>query len=249
MKNSFKVRVVENIGGQSQIVFGKVGTIISVENGIFRDEQNDYWDYDSYESMINDLSEHDCYETKFELLEDDYMECKFKIGDLVKVTDVCETYSRFDTFVSKKCHQYEDDFISGDMPSEKETYKVVYYGEHLNDENNDRIVVIQDLDTDQIYLVSEQGLELVTPIEDIDEINITTTRTVFDESKLKQFQPIKIKGKFAYTDDDVVTAIIADIDSVSMRVVYVDDDGDEESHTILLNEIINREYEIIKLYK
>lgn len=249
MKNSFKVRVVENIGGQSQIVFGKVGTIISVENGIFRDEQNDYWDYDSYESMINDLSQHDCYKTKFELLDEHHMECKFKIGDMVKVTDVGETYSSFDEFVYEKCNQYEDDFIIGDMPSEKETYKVIHYCKHLDDENNDNIVVIQDLDTEQIYLVSEQGLELVTHIEDIEKINVITTRTVFDESKLKQFQPIKIKGKFAYTDDDVVVAIIADINSFSMRVVYVDNDGDEYSDTILINEIINGDYEIIKIYK
>lgn len=249
MKNNFKVRVVENIGNESKTIFGKVGTIISVTDGKFKDFEGDGWYYDSYEEMTNNLSEHDWFETKFELLEDDYMECKFKIGDMVKVTDFGEIYSSFDKFVYEKCNQYEDDFISGDMPSTKETYKVVYYGEHLNDENNDCIVVIQDLDINQIYLVSEQGLELVTPIEDIEKINVITTRTVFDESKLKQFQPIKIKGKFAYTDDDVVTAIIADIDSVSMRVVYVDDDGDEESHTILLNEIINREYEIIKLYK
>lgn len=249
MKNSFKVRVVENIGSESKRIYGKVGTIISVTDGKFKDFEGDWWSYKSYEEMINDLSEHDCYETKFELLEEYHMECKFKIGDMVKVTDFGEIYSSFDKFVYEKCNQYEDDFISGDMPSTKETYKVVYYGEHLNDENNDCIVVIQDLDINQIYLVSEQGLELVTPIDGIDELNITTTRTVFDTSKLKNFQPIKIKGNFNYVDGDVITGIIADIDSVSMRVAYVDDDGDEESHTILLNEIINKEYEIIKLYK
>lgn len=247
MNNSFKVRVVENIGSKSQTIFGKVGTIISVTDGEFKDFEGDWWNYKSYEEMINDLSEHDCFETKIELLEDDYMECKFKIGDMVKVIDVGETYSRFNTFVYEKCNQYKDNFIIGDMPSEKEIYKVVHYGKHLD--NDDCIVVIQDLDTDQIYLVSEQGLELVTPIEDIDELNITTTATVFDISKLKPYQPMKIRGSFNYVDGDVVTAIIGDIDDTVMRIIYCDDDNDGASCNIRIDEIINGDYEIIKIYK
>lgn len=253
MKNSFKVRVVENIGSNSQRLFGEVGNVISITDGRFEDLEGSCWYCDSYEDIINSFSDHDCFETKFELLEEYYMECKFKIGDMVKVIDVGETYTSYDEFVYKKCNQYEDNFITGDMPSTEETYQVIYYSKYLDNENNEPIVVIQDLDTDQIYLISQEGLKLSKCGKESDDnmenINLIINKPTFNKEVIKQFQSIKIKGEFDYVYDDKVTAIITRVTDNSINIIYCDDDLDEETQVISIDDILNGKYEIIKIYK
>lgn len=66
---------------------------------------------------------------------------------------------------------------------------------------------------------------------------------------LKPFQPIKIKGIFDYVDNDSVTAIIRQVSYDSISIIYCDDDYDEKIEEISIDAIINKEYEIIKVYK
>lgn len=93
MKNSFKVRVVENIGRNSQRLFGEVGNVISITDGEFEDLDGESWYYSSFDAMKDSFSNVDPYQTKIELVEDDMPnESKFlgtkSVESIVFDTDV-----------------------------------------------------------------------------------------------------------------------------------------------------------------
>lgn len=71
-----KIRVVENIGSDSEDTFGEPGTVLTVADGTFEDLDGFGWNYpdeSGYEDVdqINEyFSEEDEYRTVFELVED-----------------------------------------------------------------------------------------------------------------------------------------------------------------------------------
>jgi hypothetical protein len=75
---NFKIRVVENIGGDSQAAFGPPGTVLEIKDGTFTDLEGYEWDNKSllYED-ISDIISHfsnqypGWYSTAFELVEEE----------------------------------------------------------------------------------------------------------------------------------------------------------------------------------
>lgn len=71
-----KIRVVENIGSDSEDAFGEPGTVLTVADGTFEDLEGYEWkdvEWEGFEDIgqINDyFSDRDDYQTKFELVED-----------------------------------------------------------------------------------------------------------------------------------------------------------------------------------
>lgn len=76
MGGNFKIRVVENIGEDSDRCVGPIGSIFEVKDGTFRDIQRFPWGNDeegfSNISQINEyFSYAEGYETEFELVEEE----------------------------------------------------------------------------------------------------------------------------------------------------------------------------------
>lgn len=74
-KSDFKIKVKANIGSGSKGVFGDVGTIIKVENGMVIDLEEFDWDIGSCgDADIDDVNEYFGYsdelQTVFEIVED-----------------------------------------------------------------------------------------------------------------------------------------------------------------------------------
>lgn len=71
---NFKLRVKENIGAWSEITFGKVGTIIEIKNGTFKDKESYEWTNDrkyfKNEDEFIEYFKRGGFETEFELVEE-----------------------------------------------------------------------------------------------------------------------------------------------------------------------------------
>lgn len=98
--NNFKVRVVKNIGEDSEDIF-KVGSVIEFENGCWEDCDNYVWEYKNYEELCDDLKNdgrYYSYATEFELVTDDKDDLRsmLKSGMLVELTNG-EPYMILDT--------------------------------------------------------------------------------------------------------------------------------------------------------
>lgn len=247
MSNTFRVRIVENTGIESELTFGKKGSIINVVNGRFDDLDGFTWLFDSFKDMRDSLLNKCVLKTKIELVEDNIMDCKFKIGDLVKVTDIWETYNAYIDWVDAHSDFINaDKFIINGMPTNTNVYKVIYYNTHLDEDSTECIVVIENMNTKQIYLISPEGLTLY-------ESKFLGTKSVesivFDTDVLRKYQPIKIQGAFNGEDDVIINGIISYVDEHSINIVHCDEDDDETMTTITTNEILNRHYKILDLYE
>ncbi|BCK01640.1 hypothetical protein [Anaerocolumna chitinilytica] len=76
MGGNFKIRVVENIGAESESTFGVPGTILYVVNGTLRDFEGYIWEsnfqnLDEIHKFFNHSAIDDCFATKFELVEEE----------------------------------------------------------------------------------------------------------------------------------------------------------------------------------
>lgn len=87
-KGNFKIRVKENIGKDSVEAFGRIGTILEVKNGVFRDIENHTWfnNYKRYKTIedVNNqfYNEGYVYKTLFELVVEDNTYKDFAKQDL-----------------------------------------------------------------------------------------------------------------------------------------------------------------------
>lgn len=71
-----KIRVVENIGSDSEDLFGEPGTVLTVIDGVFEDLEGYRWEdvgwsgYKDVDQINEQFSEEDEYQTVFELVEE-----------------------------------------------------------------------------------------------------------------------------------------------------------------------------------
>lgn len=82
---------------------------------------------------------------------------KFRCGDFVKVIDSRECYSTYTNYLHKVAPQCEKYFLSGGAPREGTRYSVVAAHKHLRSDRN--VYVIKDMNTTQVFIISEEGLE------------------------------------------------------------------------------------------
>lgn len=91
---NFKVRIVENIGERSGIVFGEKDNILEVKNGMLY-HKTGVWTGDNpngytFESLKNYLSEQDDYQTIIELVKEDVVENIIRTCAVYKIIDELE---------------------------------------------------------------------------------------------------------------------------------------------------------------
>ena len=84
----------------------------------------------------------------------------FKVGDAVKVINPGETYSTYETWIYDHCEQYIKFFKIGERPEKNECGKIKYIGYH-NVFHENTLVVIQMVDSNQVFVIGVKGLEKV----------------------------------------------------------------------------------------
>lgn len=89
---------------------------------------------------------------------------KIKVGNEVKVTDLGKLYSTYESFLLTFFPQFKNLWKRGSTPKYNTVYKVLDSHLHMDEDvSTDRIYVIQRLDNNQVYLIGEDGIELVLP--------------------------------------------------------------------------------------
>lgn len=84
---------------------------------------------------------------------------KFKVGDKVRVIDKGKQYSTYRDFIKNKLPKRLKDFKYGEVVPCDEEYKVVFVEKREDD--NEYICVIEDLNTKQIFMIQDIGVELI----------------------------------------------------------------------------------------
>lgn len=91
--DNFKIRVVKIIGDCSVDVFGSIGTVFEVKNGVFKDKEGFTWTndgelYKSVEDINNQINKEDCsFRTRFELVKEQQDEYDLTIQDVINNAD------------------------------------------------------------------------------------------------------------------------------------------------------------------
>lgn len=84
---------------------------------------------------------------------------KFRIGDIVKVIDTDRQYITYVDFIKDNLPEKLNDFKVGRLINDERYYRIILIKKHpLYDE---RICVIEDLHTKQIFMIKDIGLEVV----------------------------------------------------------------------------------------
>ena len=81
-----------------------------------------------------------------------------KVGDMVRVIDRGECFSTYDNW--SKLGRYVYNFVANTLPESKGIYKVVNIGKH--DTLNEDLLLIQDINTTQTFIIGATGVEKVT---------------------------------------------------------------------------------------
>lgn len=156
---TFKILALKDHTTHPKMIKGKIYEFI---NGVTT------WD-DGCKSKkyagYNDFIENNCcYDTIVVELQDgddpkeilkEY-ENNIKIGDTVKVINVWDTFSRYDTW--QGLGNYSGHFVEHKQPLKDKKYKVLNVDNH-NDDTHITLALIQDADTTQVFIVDVRGLE------------------------------------------------------------------------------------------
>ncbi|MDU6995945.1 MAG: hypothetical protein E6356_13880 [Terrisporobacter othiniensis] len=86
-------------------------------------------------------------------------ESKFKVGDKVRVINKGKQYSTYRDFIKNKLPKRLKDFKYGDIVPCDEEYKVVFVEKREDD--NEYICVIEDLNTKQIFMIEDKGIDII----------------------------------------------------------------------------------------
>lgn len=83
---------------------------------------------------------------------------KFKVNDRVKVINKFYTYSKYETWINKCAMQYKKKWKEEELPNKNNEYIIKVKAPH---EDGLDIYLIQDIKTKQVYIIDEEGIELV----------------------------------------------------------------------------------------
>ncbi len=81
-------------------------------------------------------------------------------GKLVKVIDRGETYSTYPKFVEKYFTKYKDNYVNDSIPETNQKYKIIGKAKHEIFTNR-TLVLIQHVNTRQVFIIGEKGIEEV----------------------------------------------------------------------------------------
>lgn len=125
------------------------------------------------------------------------MKNEFKIGDIVKVIDTGKTYSTYEKWIEKYAPEYIDDYSnkSFDVPFKGDLYRVITTGKHMMYDVN--LVLIQNEYSDQVYIISEDGLKLY---QTKTEPNISTSKVDIHSEICQELNNIYQKKNADYGD-------------------------------------------------
>lgn len=84
---------------------------------------------------------------------------KLKVGDKVRVIDKGRQYTSYKDFIKNNLLERLNDFKYGDEVSSDKKYKVVFI-ENIGYSNRNACI-IEDLNTNQIFIIDEIGVEIV----------------------------------------------------------------------------------------
>lgn len=84
---------------------------------------------------------------------------KFKVGNKVKVINNEYTYSTYDTWINKYAMQYKKEWNRKEIPYKNNEYIIRVKAPHGL--FNIDIYLIQDIKTKQVYIIDDNGIELV----------------------------------------------------------------------------------------
>lgn len=87
---------------------------------------------------------------------------KYNVGDIVKVVNAGRTYSTYQDFVRENLPEQECNYSDGAVPEGGGLYNVLLHAPHMR-MGELMLYIIQDDDTQQIYVIDEEGLELSSP--------------------------------------------------------------------------------------
>lgn len=84
---------------------------------------------------------------------------KFKVGNKVKVINNEYTYSTYDTWINKYAMQYKKEWNRKEIPYKNNEYIIRVKAPHGL--FNIDLYLIQDIKTKQVYIIDDNGIELV----------------------------------------------------------------------------------------
>lgn len=84
---------------------------------------------------------------------------KFKVGNKVKVINNEYTYSTYDTWINKYAMQYKKEWNKEEIPYKNNEYIIRVKAPHGL--FNIDLYLIQDIKTKQVYIIDDNGIELV----------------------------------------------------------------------------------------
>lgn len=84
---------------------------------------------------------------------------KFKVGNKVKVINNEYTYSTYEAWINKYAMQYKKEWNKGEIPYKNNEYIIRVKAPHGL--FNIDIYLIQDIKTKQVYIIDDNGIELV----------------------------------------------------------------------------------------
>lgn len=76
---------------------------------------------------------------------------------IYKVIDIGETYATYKSFSEKYFPKYKKYFKPSEKPSLNKNYRLI--GTHQHDSFNRMLCLIQDIQTNQVYIIDKQGIK------------------------------------------------------------------------------------------
>ena len=83
-----------------------------------------------------------------------------KIGDLVNVTDIGESYDEYKNWIMDCAPAYLDSWREQQYPTHNRIYKIVAIGQHEFWEGQVMLYLIQECSGNSVYIMGEKGIRL-----------------------------------------------------------------------------------------
>lgn len=85
---------------------------------------------------------------------------EIKVSHVVKVIDKTEVYSSYEEWIKKYVPQYLNNFVknSNNIVEDVSSYVVLFKEKHID--YSAMLCLIQNMQTKQVYIISESGIEL-----------------------------------------------------------------------------------------
>ena len=83
-----------------------------------------------------------------------------KIGDLVNIINVGETYNNYESWIKEYSPEYLEEWRKGQDPTHNRIYKIVAIGQHLFWQSEGTLYLVQECSGKSVYIIGEKGIKL-----------------------------------------------------------------------------------------